>query len=502
MLRLAFIYWVLCRQRLDRIAFVPARLRLFLCLAKLVPCPADAAPVRLRRAFERLGPIFIKFGQLLSTRPDLIGKEYAGELSALQDRVAPFAAERFKELVEQGLGAPVAELFADYEEQPLASASLAQVHGARLADGTAVVIKVIRPGIERAIRRDLRLMRRLARLAHALGGSGVRRLRLPEVVADYQDTITRECNLQREAANAQMLRDNFRGDPTNDTPRVHWRYVRRNILVMDRIDAIAVTDIKQLRAHNICLRTLAENGTRIFFRQVFEHNFFHADMHPGNIFVARDAAAGQYISVDCAIVGSLSPREQYQIASLWLAACRRDYGRAAEVMVGSGWVDDDTPQHLLADLVRVLFEPIHNRPLRDISFGGMMAELFAQARPFGLRVQPSQVLLQKTLINIEGLGKQLYADLDIFALARPYLESWVRARYHPRELWRQYGSRVPELLRRLDERTKPVPAAPPPRPVLAPLLCALGAGLVASMALPPLAAAGFGALVMGLALLR
>ncbi len=456
LLRLIGLWWSACRLRLDDL--LPAKrpwiLRLIFLPALLIPRPKFSAAARLRIFFESQGPIFVKFGQLLSTRPDLFDPEIAGELQFLQDRVPPFDPKIFRQIVERSLGGPVTELFGSFEEQPLASASLAQVHGATLKDGREVVIKVLRPRIEPQVQRDLRLLESLAWIVDHAGELG-RRLHAPEVIADYRHTIENELNLQYEAANAQKIRDNFRDRPINYTPEVIWDYVRQNVLVSERINGIPVTDRKAILAQGTDLQKLAEVGVEIFFTQVFEHNFFHADMHPGNIFVSReDPANPQYISIDCAIVGSLTDSERRSLSAMLLGVFRRDYRRVAEVQIESGWVSPDTPVHKFEAEIRTVCEPIFAKPLSEISFAGMLVSLFRTARRFDMQVIPSLVLLEKTIINIEGLGRQLYPELDLWATAKPFLEKWSRQHYSIRRLVKDFRKHMPE---HMDEAAELLP---------------------------------------------
>ena len=379
LLRLLTILRVFLRYRLDQI--LPTEqlsfgMRLLLLPCKLFPTPSLNRGERLRRAFEDLGPIFIKFGQLLSTRPDLIPDDIVRELNHLQDNVKPFDANQFRALVELALGAKVEDIFLEYEQEPLASASVAQVHGAVLKDGQRVVIKIIRPGIERIIEQDVQLLLHLAKLVEKHSRDG-KRLRPVEVVEDYRITIFDELDLQREAANASQLRRNFAKSPLLYVPEIYWDYTRNNILVMERIHGIPVTDIAALNAQNTNMKKLAERGVEIFFTQVFEHNFFHADMHPGNIFVAEEhPELPQYIAVDMAIVGSLTREDQYYLARNLLAMFRRDYRQVAELHVQSGWVPAHTRVEELEAAVRTVCEPIFEKPLKDISFGHVLISLF------------------------------------------------------------------------------------------------------------------------------
>lgn len=452
--RLLTIFRVTLRYRLDQLLpthSLPLSARFALLPYKLFPAPKLTRGERLRRASEDLGPIFIKFGQLLSTRPDLIPDDIVRELNHLQDNVTPFDSSEFRALVEAALGAKVEDIFLDYEHEPLASASVAQVHGALLKNGQRVVIKVIRPGIEKTIAQDIRLLLWLATLVERFNIDG-KRLRPVEVVTDYRTTIFDELDLQREAANASQLRRNFANSPLLYVPEVYWDYTRNNVMVMERIHGIPVTDMTALAAQNTNMKKLAERGVEIFFTQVFEHNFFHADMHPGNIFVAQaHPELPQYIAVDMAIVGSLTRADQYYLARNLLAMFRRDYRQVAELHIQSGWVPAHTRVEELESAVRTVCEPIFEKPLKDISFGQVLLNLFRTARRFDMDVQPQLVLLQKTLLNIEGLGRQLYPDLDLWTTAHPYLERWLKNRFHPKTLWSELKRYSPEWLEKFPQ---------------------------------------------------
>lgn len=453
-LRLLTILRVILRYRLDQLLptkQLPLRARLLLVPCKLFPAPALNRGERLRHALEDLGPIFIKFGQLLSTRPDLVSDDMVSELNHLQDNVAPFDNDHFRQLVERALDARVEDIFLAYEHEPLASASVAQVHGAILKDGQRVVIKVVRPGIEKIIAQDVRLLLWLAKLVERYSIDG-KRLHPVEVVEDYRTTIFDELDLQREAANASQLRRNFAKSPLLYVPEIYWDYTRNNILVMERIQGIPVTNIAALQTQGTDMKKLAERGVEIFFTQVFEHNFFHADMHPGNIFVAEaNPQSPQYIAVDMAIVGSLSRDDQYYLARNLLAMFRRDYRQVAELHVQSGWVPPHTRIAELESAVRTVCEPIFEKPLKDISFGHVLLSLFRTARRFDMEVQPQLVLLQKTLLNIEGLGRQLYPDLDLWTTAHPFLERWLKNRFHPKSLWGEFKRNGPEWMEKFPQ---------------------------------------------------
>jgi ubiquinone biosynthesis protein len=452
--RLLNILRVILRYRLDQLLpaqRLPLIMRLLLWPVKLFRAPKLSRGERLRLACEDLGPIFIKFGQLLSTRPDLVPEDIVSELHQLQDNVPPFASGHFRELVEESLGANVEDIFLDYEQEPMASASIAQVHGAVLKDGRRVVIKVVRPGIEKIIEQDVLLLQWLAQLIERYSIDG-KRLRPVEVVHDYRITIFDELDLQREAANASQLRRNFAQSRLLYIPEVYWDYTRNNVLVMERIHGVQVSDIAALEAQNTNMKKLAERGVEIFFMQVFEHNFFHADMHPGNIFVSEEhPELPQYIAVDMAIVGSLTREDQFYLARNLLAMFRRDYRQVAELHVQSGWVPAHTRIEELEAAVRTVCEPIFEKPLKEISFGHVLLSLFRTARRFDMEVQPQLVLLQKTLLNIEGLGRQLYPDLDLWTTAHPYLERWLKKRFHPTSLWSELKRYGPEWMEKFPQ---------------------------------------------------
>lgn len=406
---------------------------------------------RLRMAMEELGPIYIKFGQLLSTRRDFLDIDLADELQSLQDNVPPFTSPSIDTLIEKSLGKKVDEIFSELERTPFASASVAQVYKARLPNNDEVVVKVIRPGIEATIGADIRLLKWLAQLVESRTLLG-KRLRPIEVVNDYEKIIFGELDLQAEAANTTQLRRNFENSSELYVPKIYWDYVRKDILVMERIHGIPVADIDSLNAHNIDLKKLAETGVDIFFTQVFEHNFFHADMHPGNIFVAKDKAdEPQYIAIDCAIIGSLSNDDQEYLAKNLLAIFKRDYRRVAELHVACGWVPPQTKIHEFESAIRSVCEPIFEKPLKDISFGLLLVQLFRTAGRFEMEVQPSLVLLQKTLLNVEGLGRQLYPELDLWQTALPYLENWNMKRLDPFTLMAKIQENIPNWIEQLPQ---------------------------------------------------
>jgi len=445
--RLVHINWVLLRHGLDEVILAThlfRPLRFLIYFSPLYWLRRDRLPpypVRIRRAVEDLGPIFIKFGQILSTRRDLLPTEIADELAKLQDRVPPFPGAIARSLIEKAYGRPVSEVFGSFDEAPLASASVAQVHAASLHDGRAVVVKVLRPAIEKVIRRDVGLLYIIAHLAASYWKDG-RRLRPVEVVRDYEKTIFDELDLVREAANASQLRRNWEGSSLLYVPEVHWELTRRNVMVTERIYGTPVSDVAALKAQRISMRQLGEQGVEIFFTQVFRDNFFHADMHPGNIFVEP---SGRYIAVDFGIVGSLTTEDQRYLAENLLAFFNRDYHRVAELHVESEWVPRGTRIDEFESAIRSVCEPIFNRPLKDISFGHFLLHLFQTARRFSMEVQPQLVLLQKTLLNIEGLGRQLYPDLDLWTTAKPFLEKWMEEQVGPKAFLRKSRRNLPRV---------------------------------------------------------
>jgi ubiquinone biosynthesis protein len=401
---------------------------------------------RLRLALEELGPIFVKFGQAVSTRRDLLPPDIADELAKLQDCVPPFPGARARTAIEASFRRPLAELFAGFDETPLAAASIAQVHVARLRDGREAVVKVLRPGMRAVIGRDIEVLYTLARLAERWS-EDARRLKALEVVREYEKTVLDELDLMREAANASQLKRNFAGSRLLYVPEIHWDLCRDDVMVMERIHGVPIGDLEELRRRGVDFRRLAESGVEIFFTQVFRHNFFHADMHPGNIFVLTDdPAQPRYAAVDFGIVGTLDLRDQRYLAENFLAVFDRDYRRVAELHVESGWVPAGTRVDQMESAVRTICEPIFDRPLKEISFGTVLLRLFEALRRFDGQIQPQLILLQKTLLNVEGLGRQLYPELDIWQTAGPVLRTWMRERVSPRTVRRELRRGLPDVL--------------------------------------------------------
>jgi ubiquinone biosynthesis protein len=450
--RLIHINWVLVVHGLDEVVlkthlFRPVRYIAFLSPGFWLSKRSESRGIKIRKTLEALGPIFVKFGQALSTRKDLLPEDIADELVKLQDNVPPFANHLAIAVIEKSLEMTVSEAFAEFDEQPMASASVAQVHAAVLKSGEQVVVKVLRPDIEQRIHSDVGLLFELAKLAEKFW-SEAKRLKPVEVVAEFEKTIIDELDLVREAANAAKLRRNFENSDILYVPKIYWPLTRQKVLVMERISGIPVGDIKQLADANIDFKLLAERGVEVFFTQVFRDNFFHADMHPGNIFVEAPA---KYIAVDFGIVGSLSTSDQRYLAENFMAFFNRDYRRVAEMHVASGWVPSDTRVEEFESAIRTVCEPIFEKPLKEISFGLFLLRLFQTARRYHMEVQPQLVLLQKTLLNIEGLGRQLYPDLDLWQTAKPYMENWFKERLGPKARFDQVVKQLPQWSEQLPE---------------------------------------------------
>ena len=407
--------------RLVRILWIGLRFRLYRFMPRFAAGPDATRAQRLREALETLGPIFVKFGQVLSTRRDLLPADLALELAKLQDRVPPFPSEVAIVEIEKSLGRRIQEVFATIEREPVASASVAQVHLGVLKDGSEVAVKVLRPGVEQAIAKDVLLLETAAGLLELLWLDG-RRLKPREVVAEFARHLDDELDLVREAANASLLRRNFADSPKLAVPAIHWDYCSRRVMVMQRMHGTPISQVDVLRRKNIDIPLLARSGVEIFFTQVFRDGFFHADMHPGNILVADD---GKYVALDFGIMGTLSDVDKSYLAQNFLAFFNRDYRRVAQAHLDAGWVPPGTRLDEFEAAIRAVCEPVFARPLKEIYFGKLLLRLFQTARRFNMEVQPQLVMLQKTLLNIEGLGRDLDPDLDLWKTAKPYLERWM-----------------------------------------------------------------------------
>lgn len=420
-------------------------------LSRYLPRPKKSSALRLREAIEHLGPVFIKFGQILSTRRDLLPIDYADQLAKLQDQVPPFPTEEAISRIEEALKRPLTEIFVDFEPSPIASASLAQVHAARLQDGSEVVVKVIRPDVEVHIRKDLALIFQAVTLLHAISRD-VRRLRLIEVVQDYEETIFNELDLTKEAQNTTRLRYNFAESDLLYVPLVYRDFTTTDTLVLERIHGVPISATNELIERDTDLKKLAVRGVETFFTQVFEHNFFHADMHPGNIFIdVDDPANPSYIAVDCAIMGQLTSEDQTYLARNIVAFFNQDFAEIAQLHAESGWIGAESDVQAFEQVIRDLCEPLFLQPLSQISFGHFLLNLFTTARQFNMEVQPQLVLLQKTLVNIEGLGRQLDPDLDLWTTAKPFMERWMQKRYGVEATFKAFTSNAPKLLGQLPQ---------------------------------------------------
>lgn len=460
-LRLFTISWVLMRHGLDDLILATHLFRPLRFMRLLLPWlwfKRDSAKrgKRIRRSLEDLGPIFVKFGQILSTRKDLLPEDIAVELCKLQDQVPPFADSLALEILEKAYQRSPHDVFAEFTATPFASASIAQVHAATLHSGEEVVVKILRPGIMPIIQRDVAILYSIARKIERFWSMG-KKLRPVEIVAEYEKTIINELNLMREAANATQLKSNFKNSDLLYVPSIHWEYTRKNVMVMERIHGIPVSHTDTLEQHEIDFKKLAEAGVEIFFTQVFRDSFFHADMHPGNIFVAAEDqqipkhVKGQYIAVDFGIMGTLTKNDQRYLAENFLAFFNHNYRRVAELHIDSGWVGHDTRIEEFEAAIRTVCEPIFNKPLKEISFAQVLIGLFNTAREFDIEVQPQLVLLQKTLLNIEGLGRQLYPDLDLWQTAKPFLENWMRDQIGPKAVFKQFKEAFPNWLEQMPQ---------------------------------------------------
>jgi len=475
LLRLLRIFLIASRYGLDQMILehepaagrVRAPLRLLVALQFWRNLEAPRA-VRLRQALESLGPLFVKFGQVLSTRRDLLPTDIADELAKLQDQVPPFPSEQAMAELERAYGKHADQVFASFTREPVASASVAQVHFATLFDGREVAVKILRPGIERIIAHDLALLQIAAGLLERLWPDG-RRLKPREVVGEFEKHLADELDLMREASNCSQLRRNFQDSPLLAVPEVHWDWCTHSVMVMERMRGTPVGQIDELRARGVDLKALSTAGVEIFFTQVFRDGFFHADMHPGNIFVVTEGRhKGQYIALDFGIVGTLTDVDKNYLAQNFLAFFRRDYKRVALAHIESGWAPADTRVDEFESAIRAVCEPIFDKPLKDISIGRILLRLFQTSRRFNVEIQPQLVLLQKTLLNIEGLGRQLDPELDLWQTAKPFLERWmseqvgwrgfVRSVRREAPNWAQLVPQLPRLVQQALTRPQPTAA--------------------------------------------
>jgi ubiquinone biosynthesis protein len=464
--RALFIALTLLRFGIDDLALSGLKQRWVRALARLVMIGRrfdEPRGVRLRRALERLGPIFVKFGQVLSTRRDLLPADLADELAKLQDRVPPFPSARSAAIVERAFGKPLTEVFSSFEAEPVASASIAQVHFAALKDGREVAVKVLRPGMLAAIEGDLALLHRVAGWVER-ASDDAKRLKPREVVAEFDVYLHDELDLVREAANAAQLRRNMAGLALVEIPEMHWDLCKPDVMVMQRMHGIPIGQVERLRQAGVDFKRLSRDGVTIFFTQVFRDGFFHADMHPGNIQVSVEPATfGRYIALDFGIVGTLTDSDRDYLAQNFLAFFRRDYKRVAELHVESGWVPPATRIDSLESAIRTVCEPLFARPLKDISLGQVLLRLFQTSRRFNVQIQPQLVLLQKTLLNVEGLGRQLDPELDLWNTAKPFLERWMSEQVGWAGLGERLRDEAPRYAQLLPELPRLLHAALQPR---------------------------------------
>lgn len=454
-LRVLKIHWILMRYGLYELVFLIPFFRLFVFLKPLTNLlnkhKDTPLPVRIRLALEALGPTFVKLGQALSTRSDLFPDDYIEEFAKLQDNVPAFDSTIAMQIIEKALKKPISAVFESFDEVPLAAASIAQVHSAVLKNGQKVVVKVVRPHIQKVILRDVQLMEMIAHAVENYVTDGDR-LRPVEVVQEYKRTILSELDLTREAANGMQLKRNFEGSPELYVPHIYTEYTTKDIMVMERIEGIPVDHVETLRALGVDIPKLAELSVEVFFKQVFVDSFFHADMHPGNIFVdVNDPHNPSYIALDYGIIGTLGEEDKHYLASNFLAFFNRDYRRVAELHIESGWVPMETSVEELESAIRSICEPIFNKPLSEISFGGLLLSLFQTGRRFKMVVQPQLVLLQKTLFNIEGIGRKLYPELDLWKTAKPFLVKFVKSQKSVKTVAQKYQRAIPNWVDNLPE---------------------------------------------------
>ena len=453
-LRIIFIIFIVLKFRLDE--FFKLRknslLSILLYPLSLIKSKKDNRAIRLRLALESLGPIFIKFGQMLSTRKDLLPNDIAIELSKLQDKVPPFEFKKVKQTIENAYSKKISSVFKEFNEKPVASASVAQVHFAILHNGEKVAVKILRPNIESEVKKDIKLLHLIANILYKIWSDG-KRLKPDEVVSEFERHTQSELNLLLEAGHCSHLGENFKDKKLLVVPNVFWDYCHEKVMVMERMDGIPISNIDVIKKNKINLSELAKNGVEIFFTQVFRDGFFHADMHPGNIQVAK---SGKYIAMDFGIMGTLNEQDKLYLAKNFAAFFKRDYREVARVHIESGWVPAETSIDEFENAIRSVCEPIFNKPLKDISFGKLLIRLFQTSKKFNMEIQPQLTMLQKTLLNVEGLGRELDPNLDLWVTARPFLENWLKEQIGPKNLinrikkefpnWVDIAPQLPTLL--------------------------------------------------------
>ena len=452
--RIIFIIFIVLKFRLDE--FFKLRknslLSILLYPLSLIKPKKNNRAIRLRLALESLGPIFIKFGQMLSTRKDLLPNDIAIELSKLQDKVPPFEFEKVKQTIENAYSKKISSVFKEFNEKPVASASVAQVHFAILHNGEKVAVKILRPNIESEVKKDIKLLHLIANILYKIWSDG-KRLKPDEVVSEFERHTQSELNLLLEAGHCSHLGENFKDKKLLVVPNVFWDYCHEKVMVMERMDGIPISNIDAIKKNKINLSELAKNGVEIFFTQVFRDGFFHADMHPGNIQVAK---SGKYIAMDFGIMGTLNDQDKLYLAKNFAAFFKRDYREVARVHIESGWVPAETSIDEFENAIRSVCEPIFNKPLKDISFGKLLIRLFQTSKKFNMEIQPQLTMLQKTLLNVEGLGRELDPNLDLWVTARPFLENWLKEQIGPKNLinrikkefpnWVDIAPQLPTLL--------------------------------------------------------
>ena len=452
--RIIFIIFIVLKFRLDE--FFKLRknslLSILLYPLSLIKSKKDNRAIRLRLALESLGPIFIKFGQMLSTRKDLLPNDIAIELSKLQDKVPPFEFKKVKQTIENAYSKKISSVFKEFNEKPVASASVAQVHFAILHNGEKVAVKILRPNIGSEVKKDIKLLHLIANILYKIWSDG-KRLKPDEVVSEFERHTQSELNLLLEAGHCSHLGENFKDKKLLVVPSVFWDYCHEKVMVMERMDGIPISNIDAIKKNKINLSELAKNGVEIFFTQVFRDGFFHADMHPGNIQVAK---SGKYIAMDFGIMGTLNDQDKLYLAKNFAAFFKRDYREVARVHIESGWVPAETSIDEFENAIRSVCEPIFNKPLKDISFGKLLIRLFQTSKKFNMEIQPQLTMLQKTLLNVEGLGRELDPNLDLWVTARPFLENWLKEQIGPKNLinrikkefpnWVDIAPQLPSLL--------------------------------------------------------